>query len=138
MPDRGSASSSALASRRRELVADSSIEPSCGNVFEDLGFSRQEAVSLELRSFLAFRLEEFIRNERLTQHQAAAFFGVSQPRISNLVRGRIELFSLDTLVDMLTRAGVKVEVLLTPGMRRPNGGTRSTSEVAAGRRGRTA
>jgi predicted XRE-type DNA-binding protein len=89
-------------------VADRSIEPSCGNVFEDLGFSRQEAVSLQLRSLLAFRLEEFIKAERLTQRQAAAFFGVSQPRISNLVRGRVELFSLDTLVDMLSRAGIEV------------------------------
>ena len=97
----------------------SAIELSSGNVFEDVGFSRQEAVSLELRSFLAFRLEQFIETERLTQHQAAVFFGVSQPRISNLVRGRIELFSLDTLVDMLSRAGVKVEILLraTPGLK---------------------
>ena len=101
---------------------ESAIEPSCGNVFEDLGFPRQEAVSLELRSFLAFRLEEFIETERLTQRQAAAFFGVSQPRISNLVRGRIELFSLDTLVDMLTRAGVKVEILLRPEPPRPRRG----------------
>jgi predicted XRE-type DNA-binding protein len=98
---------------------ESAIEPSSGNVFEDVGFTRQEAVSLELRSFLAFRLEEFIKTKALTQRQAAAFFGVSQPRISNLVRGRIDLFSLDTLVDMLTRAGVKVEILLraTPGLK---------------------
>ena len=100
---------------------ESAIEPSCGNVFEDVGFPRREAVSLELRSFLAFRLEEFIETERLTQRQAAAFFGVSQPRISNLVRSRIELFSLDTLVDMLTRAGVEVELLLRPGTGRQRG-----------------
>ena len=93
---------------------ESAIEPSCGNVFEDLGFSRQEAVSLQWRSFLAFRLEEFMETEELTQRQAAAFFGVSQPRISNLVRGRTELFSLDTLVDMVTRAGLHVEILLRP------------------------
>jgi predicted XRE-type DNA-binding protein len=103
----------------KELAVESAIETSCGNVFEDLGFSRQEAVSLQLRSFLAFRLEQFMETEGLTQRQAAAFFGVSQPRISNLVRGRIELFSLDTLVDMLSRAGVKVEILLraTPGLK---------------------
>jgi predicted XRE-type DNA-binding protein len=117
---------------------ESAIEPSCGNVFDDVGLSRQEAVSLELRSFLAFRLEEFIKTEALTQRQAAAFFGVSQPRISNLVRGRIELFSLDTLVDMLTRAGVRIEVLLRPTNRRPNGSTRPTSDVATNRRRRTA
>jgi len=117
---------------------DSAIEPSSGNVFEDVGFTRPEAVSLELRSFLAFRLEEFIKTEALTQRQAAAFFGVSQPRISNLVRGRIDLFSLDTLVDMLTRAGVRIEVLLQPGHRRPEDGTRSASDVATNRRRRTA
>jgi len=117
---------------------ESAIEPSSGNVFEDVGFTRQEAVSLELRSFLAFRLEEFIKTEALTQCQAAAFFGVSQPRISNLVRGRIDLFSLDTLVDMLTRAGVRIEVRLRPTNRRPNGGTRPTSDVATNRRRRTA
>ena len=115
---------------------ESSIEPSCGNVFEDLGFPRQEAVSLELRSFLAFRLEEFIETERLTQRQAAAFFGVSQPRISNLVRGRIELFSLDTLVDMLTRAGVKVEILLQPGIGQENGRVRRPGGLAGNGRGR--
>jgi len=98
----------------KELAVESAIEPSCGNVFEDIGFSRQEAVSLQLRSFLAFRLEEFMETEELTQRQAAAFFGVSQPRISNLVRGRIERFSLDTLVDMVTRAGLHVEILLRP------------------------
>lgn len=117
---------------------ESAIEPSSGSVFEDVGFTRQEAVSLELRSLLAFRLEEFIKTEALTQRQAAAFFGVSQPRISNLVRGRIDLFSLDTLVDMLTRTGARIEVLLRPGNRRPDGGTRSANDVAAGRRGRTA
>jgi predicted XRE-type DNA-binding protein len=109
---------------------ESAIEPSCGNVFEDLGFPRQEAVSLELRSFLAFRLEEFIETERLTQREAADFFGVSQPRISNLVRGRIELFSLDTLVDLLTRAGVRVEVLLRPGTGRQNGRVRRPGDPA--------
>jgi predicted XRE-type DNA-binding protein len=117
---------------------ESAIEPSSGNVFEDVGFTRPEAVSLELRSFLAFRLEEFIQVEALTQRQAAAFFGVSQPRISNLVRGRVDLFSLDTLVDMVTQAGVRIEVLLRPGNRRPNGDTRSASDVAASRRRRTA
>ena len=119
-------------------MAESLIEPSSGNVFEDLGFSRREAVSLQLRSFLAFRLEEFIETERLTQRQAAAFFGVTQPRISNLVRGRIELFSLDALVDMLTRAGVKVEILLQPGIGQESGRVRRPGGLAGNGRGRVA
>ncbi len=116
-PGRDTGSSSGRATTLKERIDEETIQDSCGNVFEDLGFSRQEAVSLQLRSFLCFRLEEFIRERRFTQRQAAAFFGVTQPRISNLMCGRIDLFSLDTLVDMLTRAGIRVEMLLQPGIR---------------------
>ncbi len=114
------------------------IQHSCGNVFEDIGFPMEEAVSLELRGFLCFRLEEFIRQRRFTQRQAAAYFGVTQPRISNLMCGRIELFSLDTLVDMLTRAGVKVEIVLQPGIRRFRGNVRWKGNLKESRRGRIA
>lgn len=93
-------------------------------------------MSLELRSFLSFRLEEFIRERRFTQRQAAAFFGVTQPRISNLMCGRIELFSLDTLVDMLTRAGVRVEMLLQPDSRNDRGHGRWNGSLTESRRGR--
>ena len=52
-------------------------------------------------------LRELIASRGLTQADAAALFGVSQPRVSDLVRGKIDLFSIDTLVDMLSHAGVK-------------------------------
>ena len=138
LPARGSGSSSSHGKGRKEHLTGAAIERSCGSVFEDLGFSREEAVSLDLRSFLSFRLEEFIKDQRFTQRQAAAFFGVSQPRISNLVRGRIDLFSLDTLVDMLTRAGIKVEILLQGGIRRSRGKVRWQGDLAERRRGRVA
>lgn len=92
------------------------ITPSSGNVFQDLGFDEAEAQHLRLRSTLMSELRKLIQDRELTQAAAAEVFGVSQPRVSNLVRGRIDLFSLDTLVDMLARAGVRVDVVLsTPG-----------------------
>ncbi|HYO14603.1 MAG TPA: helix-turn-helix transcriptional regulator [Thermoanaerobaculia bacterium] len=87
--------------------------PSSGNVFTDLGFEREEAEHLRIRSNLMIAVRRLIEERSLTQAQAAELFGVTQPRISNLVRGRIDLFSIDTLVDMLARAGIKVELTLS-------------------------
>ena len=86
------------------------ITPSSGNVFLDLGFSEEEAAHLEVRSTLMFTIRQLIQDRGLTQAKAAKLLGVSQPRISDLVRGRIDLFSIDSLVDMLARAGIKVAV----------------------------
>jgi predicted XRE-type DNA-binding protein len=83
---------------------------STGNVFRDLGFSPEEAVSLRIRADLMVRVRQFIQGRKLTQSAAAKVFGVTQPRISDLVRGRIDLFSIDTLIDMLARAGLRVRV----------------------------
>ena len=82
---------------------------SSGNVFKDLGFSPEEAEHLRIRSTMMARLKELIASRGLTQADAAALFGVSQPRVSDLVRGKIDLFSIDTLVDMLSHAGIKVK-----------------------------
>jgi predicted XRE-type DNA-binding protein len=83
---------------------------SSGNVFRDLGFPPVEAENLRIRSELMIRLEKLIEREGLTQTAAARLLGVSQPRVSDLVRGRIELFSIDTLVNMLAKAGIRVTV----------------------------
>lgn len=90
----------------------SKIRRSTGNVFRDLGFSRAEAEHLRLRSELMARLSQLIAKRGLTQAAAAKLFGVTQPRISDLVRGMIGLFSIDTLVEMLAHAGLRVEVRL--------------------------
>jgi predicted XRE-type DNA-binding protein len=86
------------------------LRRSTGNVFRDLGFGRAEAENLRIRSELMIRLERLIESEGLTQAAAARLLGVSQPRVSDLVRGRIEMFSIDSLVNMLARAGVQVTV----------------------------
>jgi predicted XRE-type DNA-binding protein len=81
-------------------------------VFRDLGFPPEEAEHLKLRAELMVRLEQLIRDRGLTQARAAALFGVSQPRVSDLVRGRIDRFSIDTLVAMLGHAGARVSLVV--------------------------
>jgi predicted XRE-type DNA-binding protein len=80
------------------------------NVFEQLGFKREEALNLRLRSEMMNALIAEIEKKGLTQAQAAAQLGVSQPRISDLMRGKLHLFSIDTLVTLLSAAGLRVEV----------------------------
>lgn len=96
----------------------SQITPSSGNVFLDLGFDAEEAAHLEVRSALMFALRKVIEDGGLTQAKAAKLLGATQPRISDLVRGRIDLFSIDSLVDMLARAGIKVAVECSPMLQR--------------------
>lgn len=89
------------------------VTKSGGNVFADLGFDQDEAEHLRIRSALMGTLRDVLEKRKLSQADAAQLFEVSQPRISDLVRGKIGLFSIDTLVDMLARAGIRVEVRTT-------------------------
>ena len=86
------------------------VRKSSGDVFRDLGFDAVEAESLRLRSELIVRVRDAIEQRGWTQKEAARHLGVSQPRISDLVRGKIGRFSMDALVAMLTRAGVDLEI----------------------------
>jgi predicted XRE-type DNA-binding protein len=88
------------------------IERSSGNVFRDLGFAPQAAENLRLRSELMIQLSRVIKDRELTQARAAKLFDVSQPRISDLVRGQIHRFSVDTLIAMLGHAGVHVSLIV--------------------------
>lgn len=88
------------------------VRRSTGNVFRDLGFSKEEAENLKIRANLMIRLSKLIETRRLTQAQAGSLFGVTQPRVSDLVRGKIDRFSIDTLVAMLGHAGVRVQVVV--------------------------
>jgi len=90
------------------------VRRSSGNVFSDLGFPRVEAENLRIRSELMAHVVKLIERKGLTQTAAARLFGVSQPRVSDLVRGRIELFSIDVLVNMLAKTGVRVAVTTRP------------------------
>ena len=94
------------------------ITRSSGNVFEDLGFPPEEAEHLKLRSDSMIHLRKVIEAKKLKQAEAAKLFGVTQPRISDLVQGKIHLFSIDTLVDMLAHAGVRVKFSLSTSKRK--------------------
>lgn len=84
------------------------VTPSTGNVFRDLGFRREEAEHLLVRADLLIHVQKLIASRRLKQREAATLLRISQPRVSDLVRGRIDQFSTDMLIDMLARFGVRV------------------------------
>jgi predicted XRE-type DNA-binding protein len=81
-----------------------------GNVFADLGFAEDEAHNLALRAELMLRVERFVKDSEQTQQQAAKALGITQPRLNQLLKGKIADFSLDALVNMLSRAGLRVEL----------------------------
>lgn len=69
-----------------------------------------QAENMRLRSSLMMALKDHIAREALSQTQAARLFGVTQPRVSDLMRGKIEVFGLDSLVNMAAAAGLRVEL----------------------------
>jgi len=86
------------------------IEDGSDNIFRDLGFDEAEAENLRLRSLLMIRITKMVRDAEWTQSQAASIFGVTQPRLNLLLKGKIQLFSLDALVNMLSQAGMRVNM----------------------------
>ncbi len=80
------------------------------SVWDAIEDTPAQAENMKLRSSLMMALKDHIADEGLSQGQAAKLLGVTQPRVSDLVRGKIELFGLDTLVNMLAAAGLHVEV----------------------------
>jgi len=83
-----------------------------GSVFDDLGFLEPEAENLKIRAALMRAIEKYITEKNLTQNDAAILMRVSQPRISDLMRGKIEKFTIDMLVNMLacTHASISLVV----------------------------
>lgn len=94
----------------REGLVKPKMTRSSGNVFKDLGFPDEEAEHLKIRSALMGHVRRLIEKRGLTQARAAKLMGVTQPRVSDLVRGKIDLFSIDALVAMLARLGARVSV----------------------------
>ena len=78
------------------------------NVFRDIGFGEVEAENLKLRSDLMIRIEKYVKQSGMTQAEAARELGITQPRLNQLLKGKIQLFSLDALVNMLANAGMRV------------------------------
>ena len=80
------------------------------DVWADLGFTPAEAQDLRIRSGMIVALRKFIKGKKLTQARAAKLLGVTQPRVSDLLKGKIDLFSIGTLVKLAARAGLLVEI----------------------------
>ena len=83
---------------------------SSGNVFEDLGFDPAEASVLQMRANLMSDLRLYIEKQKLTQAQAAKRLGIAQSRVSDLVRGKWDKFSLEMLITLEARLGRTVRV----------------------------
>ncbi len=88
------------------------VTPSSGNVFRDVGFSREEAEHLSVRADLLIQLQKVIASRGLKQAEIAKVLHVTQPRVSDLLRGRIDLFSTDALIDMLASLGAVVRLVV--------------------------
>ena len=88
------------------------VTESSGNIFLDLGFPPHEAEVMLLRAKLAEALRAWMERENLTQTRAAKRLGISQPRVSEITRGKVELLSLDYLVGLCAKAGIYVGVRL--------------------------
>jgi predicted XRE-type DNA-binding protein len=82
------------------------------NVWDAIMDTPQEALNMKLRSELMMQIRQAIEVNGWTQKKAAKKLGVTQPRISDLFRGKIDLFSLDILVNMLASMGEEVEIII--------------------------
>ena len=80
------------------------------SVWDAIEDTREEAENMKLRSQLMMSLKSHVARTGMSQARAAQLFGVTQPRVSDLVRGKIDLFSLDMLVNMVTAAGLHIEL----------------------------
>ncbi|EKD74683.1 MAG: hypothetical protein ACD_44C00362G0002 [uncultured bacterium] len=83
-----------------------------GSVFDDLDFEVAEARSLKIRATLMQAIEQEINKRKLTQEKAAKILDVSQPRVSDLIRGKIQLFTIDVLINMLEKLGKSVSITI--------------------------
>ena len=81
-----------------------------GSVFHSLGFPPADVENLRVRAVMMNALISHIERRKLTQAQAAKLLGTTQPRVSDLMRGKIDLFSIDTLVNLLAAFGLRVDL----------------------------
>ena len=92
---------------------DARVTESSGNVFQDLGFDAAEAEVMKLRTEVMIRTTQHLKERGWTQAEAACQLGITQPRLSRLIKGKVEDFSLDMLLTLAARAGLHTELRLT-------------------------
>ena len=96
----------------KRLIEGIEVEPSSGNVFADLGLPNAE--KLKIKSGLTIEITKAIRDRGLTQVQAARRMGLTQPKVSGLLRGEFSNFSERKLMDCLNRLGYDIEIRIQP------------------------
>ena len=84
------------------------ITSSGSNIFEELGFSEQEAAKLKIKAQLMCSISEWIKDKELKQEEASQVLHVTRPRVSDVMRGKTSKFTIDALIDMLERTGQHV------------------------------
>lgn len=92
---------------------DITITESSGNVFLDLGFDPAEAEVMRLRAEVMIRTAQRLKEQGWTQAESARRLGITQPRVSRLIKGKVDDFSLDMLLTLATRAGLHAELRLS-------------------------
>src|SRR3954452_15127149 len=108
--------------RKKGVKTDEAIEPSSGNVFADLGLKNPE--ELLAKAELVQRIADIIVEQKLTQSRAAKLLGIDQPKVSALLRGKLEGFSIDWLFRFLNALGRDVEISVRPARRAEDAETR--------------
>jgi predicted XRE-type DNA-binding protein len=89
------------------------VTPSGSNIFEELGFSGQDAAKLKIKAQLMCSISEWIKDEELKQEEASHVLHVTRPRVSDVMRGKSSKFTIDALIDMLERTGKHVTLQVT-------------------------
>ena len=84
------------------------ITTSDSNIFEELGFPKEEATKLKIKAQLMCSISEWIKDKELKQEEASHILHVTRPRVSDVMRGKTSKFTIDALIDMLERAGKSV------------------------------
>ena len=90
------------------MTSDSDFEVSSGNVFEDLGFD--DAKELFIKSSIAIAIQREIKSRGLRQVDAARLMGITQPKVSNILRGRLDDFSIERLIRILNAFDLDVQM----------------------------
>lgn len=80
------------------------------SVFDAIADTKEEATNLKLRALLMNKIVDFIKESNFNQTQASEFFNVTQPRISDLFNGKLSKFSLDALVNMISKTGLDLDI----------------------------
>ncbi|TFL09980.1 XRE family transcriptional regulator [Pusillimonas caeni] len=89
------------------------ITESSGNVFADLGFGTVEAEVMKMRTEVMIRTAQRLKEQGWTQAESARRLGITQPRVSRLMKGKVEDFSLDMLLTLAARAGLRAQLRLS-------------------------